>query len=91
MIQKKKKKAHLEAEIHNHIFKINIFSKATPMYLYSSCIKTHLLMQNLLNCILQLKGICRIGLISTACVKAFFLWSLSVAMVTLQEESYITF
>ena len=61
------------------------------MYLYSSCIKTGLLMQNLLNCILQLKEICRIGLISTACVKAFFLCSLSVAMVTLQEESYITF
>lgn len=48
-------------------------------------------MQNLLNCILLLKETCRTGLISTACVKAFFLCPLSVAMVTLQEENYTTF
>lgn len=48
-------------------------------------------MQNLLKHIFQLKENCRAGLISTACVKAFSLWSLSVAMVTLQEESYTTF
>lgn len=61
------------------------------MCLYSLCIKTSLLMQNLLHRILQLKEDYRTGLISTACLKAFLLCSLSVAMVTLQEECYTTF
>lgn len=69
----------------------NLFGKDTTMFLSSSQIKTCLLMQNLLKCIFQLKENCRAGLISTACLKAFSLWSLSVAMVTLQEESYTTF
>lgn len=83
------KRVYLEVGIYNYIL-TNIFGKDIAMYL-QSCIKTHLLMQNLLNCILQLKENCRTGLISTACVKAFFLCSLSVAMVTLQEESYTKF
>lgn len=44
-----------------------------------------LLMQNLFNSILQLKGNWRVGLISTACSITFFKGSLSVSMDTLQE------
>lgn len=67
-------------------FQISFCKKICYIFYILLHIQICLLMQNLFNHILQLKENWRVGLISTVCSITFFKGSLSVSMVTLQEE-----